>query len=303
MPPKKSGFDAVEGYLAKNYGLSQAIIDSDTTDPAKGFTIKEALAQINSENLANNAAGHQKAANILAKTNWFQTYGVGITQRISQEKTASGVFNRQIGYAKNDIQAEANQLGYSLTDAQLTNLAKNSYIFGTAFNSNTVIKNIVNTGKISGGQAQNTIDTLKTHADEMGVQYNEQYFQDAAQSIANSETDLTHWQKDINELAKTRYGQWAGKIDAGMKVSTLASPYINSMSNILEIPASSISLTDPTINKALTYVDKNNQQTMQPFWEFEQNLKQDDRYFKTSQAKQDFLSLAGSIGNSFGRTM
>ena len=73
------------------------------------------------------------------------------------------------------------------------------------------------------------------------------------------------------------------------------------MANIWEVNPTDISVNDPTIAKALTNVDANNKPVLQPMWQFEQALKQDDRYFKTNQAHQDMTGLAAQIARDFGK--
>lgn len=301
MPPKKkTGYDAVHNYLAQNYGLSQAIIDSDTTDPTKGFTISEALAQINKEGLAANAAGYERAANILAKTNWFQTYGVDITTKLSQEKTAKGVFARNVTNTMADIKAQATALGYAIPADELKNIARHAYVFGEAFNSNVTIQNIVNNGSIVGGAALNTINDLKTHAANMGIQHDDNWYTTAAQSIAENKTSSEQWKQQINTVAKSKYANFADQIDAGQNVKALASPYINSMSNILEIPAANISLSDPTVHKALTSLDGNSKPALQPLWQFENSLRQDPRWAQTKNARDTADTTTRQILSDFG---
>jgi hypothetical protein len=85
-----------------------------------------------------------------------------------------------------------------------------------------------------------------------------------------------------------------------MTVKQIASPYVNSMANILEVPQDSLSLNDPTINKALTNIDQTGKQTAVPLWQFETNLRQDPRWATTKNAKDTLDSTAHSILQNFG---
>ncbi|NDB61579.1 hypothetical protein EB001_24530, partial [bacterium] len=55
----------------------------------------------------------------------------------------------------------------------------------------------------------------------------------------------------IRESAASAFPKYADKIKAGVDLKTLADPYIQSMSSILEIPYSSIDVFDPTIRNAI----------------------------------------------------
>ena len=295
-----SDYASVSSYLEDNYGLTDSILSLDTTNAKYGFTLREAIAQIDKLKLANNAAGYSKAANILAKTNWFKNYGVEITNRLSQEKTSPGNFKRFVDKNALTIKSQANALGFDLDPAEITAIARDAYIYGDAYSPETVVQKIVSAGKITGGQAVNAMDALKTHGANMGVTHNDKWYEAAARDIAENNSTVNDWKTKINDIAKSKYSWAADQIDAGQNVKQIASPYITSMSNILELPPDTINLTDPTINKALTSLDKENKQTLQPLWEFETSLRKDPRWAKTKNARDTLDAGARKILSDFG---
>lgn len=300
MGTKRAGYKAVSSYLEQNFGLTDSILSLDKTDPNKGFTLREAIEQIDKLKLANTAAGYAKAANILARTDWFKTNGVEITKRLAQEKSSPGNFKRFVSDAAADIKAQANALGFQLDDAEVTAIARDSYIYGNAYNSNKVIQKIVGAGDITGGQAMNTVDALKAHSADMGVYYDDKWYTDAARSIAENNSTADDWKRTINDVAKSKYASFADQIDAGQTVKQVASPYINSMSQILELPPNTISLSDPTINKALTNLTADSKPALQPLWQFETSLRKDPRWGATKNARDAVDSFSRKILSDFG---
>ena len=300
MGTKRAGYKAVSSYLEQNFGLTDSILSLDKTDPNKGFTLREAIEQIDKLKLANTAAGYAKAANILARTDWFKTNGVEITKRLAQEKSSPGNFTRLVSDAAADIKAQANALGFQLDDAEVTAIARDSYIYGNAYNSNKVIQKIVGAGDITGGQAMNTVDALKAHSADMGVYYDDKWYTDAARSIAENNSTADDWKRTINDVAKSKYASFADQIDAGQTVKQVASPYINSMSQILELPPNTISLSDPTINKALTNLTADSKPALQPLWQFETSLRKDPRWGATKNARDAVDSFSRKILSDFG---
>lgn len=297
---KRQGYTAVSNYLQQNYGLTDSILSLDTTDPKAGFSLAEAIAEIDRLKLASNAAGYAKAANILAKTTWYQNHGVAVTQRMAQAKTAPGVFSQNIADTAIDIQAQANTLGFELSDEQANAIAKDAYIYGKAYNSNKVIQRIAGVGEVTGGQAMDTVDALKAHSANMGVSYDDGWYTEAARDIAENKSTADDWKRQINDVAKSKYAAFADQIDKGLTVTQVASPYINSMSQILEVPPATISLTDPTINKALTNLDADSKPALQPIWQFETGLRKDPRWASTKNARDALDSGAREILSSFG---
>jgi len=300
---KKKADDAaaVNAYLATNFSLTDNLLSLDTTDPTKGFTLREALSQIQSEGLAANSIGFKRAADILSKTDWFQTHGVATTERIVQEKNSPGVFKQSVADTKTDVLAQANSMGFQLSDEQASQIARDAYIYGNAYNSNKIIQRIATLGKVGSGQALDNVDALRAYGSDMGISHDDSWYTTAAQSVAQNQSNLNDWKRQITDVAKSKYVSYADQIDKGMTVSQIASPYINSMASIFEVPSSSIDLTDGTINRALTNLDPSGKPQAQPLWQFEQGLKQDNRYFKTNQAKQSFLDLANNIATTFGK--
>jgi hypothetical protein len=297
---KRQGYTAVSTYLQKNMGLTDSILSLDTTDPGAGFTLAEAIAEIDRLKLSSNEAGYARAAGILAKTNWYKNHGVAVTQRMAQAKTAPGVFSQNIADTAIDIQAQANTLGFELSDDQAKAIAKDAYIYGKAYNSNKVIERIAGAGEVTGGQAMDTADALKAHSANMGVSYDDGWYTEAARNIAQNESTADDWKRQINDVAKSKYAAFADQIDKGLTVAQVASPYINSMSQILEVPPATISLTDPTVNKALTNLDADSKPALQPIWQFETGLRKDPRWASTKNARDALDSGAREILSSFG---
>jgi len=300
MPSRRPSNAAVSSYISSHFGLTDHLLDLDTTDPSKGYTLREAFADIREADLAANATGYQRAADILAKTNWFQTHGVQVTQRLGQEKSKSGAFKE--GVAKNlvNVKAQANTLGFKLTDQQAKEIARDSFVFGDAYDSNKIMQSIASAGEVTGGQAMNAVDALKTHSANMGVSYDDGWYQNAARDIAENKSTADDWKRTINDVAKSKYSWAADQIDKGMTVAQVASPYITSMSKILEIPPANIGLSDPTINKALTSLDKDNKQMLQPIWQFETGLRKDPRWASTQNARDAVDSTTRKILSDFG---
>lgn len=292
--------DGLSSYLESNYGLTDSILDLDKTDPKSGFTLKEAIDRIANLKLADNAAGRTKAANILAKTNWFKTYGVEVTERLSQEKSSPGVFKTNITNTVDNIKAQANVQGFELSDAEANDIARDAYIYGSAYNSNKIIARIASVGDVAGGLALSNINALKEYGANMGVAHDEGWYVEAARNIGENKSTSEEWKSQINDVAKSKYGAFATQIDSGLTVKQVASPYLNSMANILEVSPDTIGLSDPTINKALTNLNKDSQPALQPLWQFETDLRKDPRWATTKNARDTVDNTARKILSDFG---
>lgn len=83
-------------------------------------------------------------------------------------------------------------------------------------------------------------------------------------------------------------------------MADLASPYMQSMGNILEVNPGELDLFNPTIRKALQATDDKGQPTSKPLWQFENELRKDPRWLKTKNAQDSLLSAGHQVLSDFG---
>jgi len=293
---------AVYRQVQSSYGLTDAILGMDKTDPTSGFTLKEAFDQIRTEKITD----PRRAADILARTNWFQKYGVQVTQNLAQERTAKGVFRAEVNRKKAEIKDYATSLGRQLSEADLSAIARDAYIYGDAYNQSYVVDKIVaKSTATAGGVTGNTLADLQKYSKDMGIQMSgaqpgEDWYSTAANKVAAGDSTVDDFKAQIRDYAKSQYQPFASQIDSGFTVRQLASPYINSMANLLEVGADTIGLDDPTIKQALTGLGKDNQPQLKSMWQFENDLRKDPRWATTKNARDTTDAATHSILKSFG---
>ena len=104
----------------------------------------------------------------------------------------------------------------------------------------------------------------------------------------------------IRESAASAFPQLADKIKAGIDLKTLADPYIQSMSNILEIPSTAVDLFDPKIRSALSFTLPDGKVGTKSIYDFEKELRQDPRWQYTSNAKKTVADSTLRVLQDFG---
>lgn len=122
------------------------------------------------------------------------------------------------------------------------------------------------------------------------------YANKAVAGILDSDTILN----TIRESAASAFPQLADKIKAGVDLKTLADPYIQSMSNILEVPDTSIDLFDPRIRGALSFTLPDGKVGTKSIYDFEKELRQDPRWQYTNNAKETVSNVALKVLKDFG---
>ena len=150
------------------------------------------------------------------------------------------------------------------------------------------------------GQAGNLSDTLKNIAMANGVNFSDNWYLSAAQSVASQLTTAEDWERDIREQAAGLYPVYAEKIKGGMNVYDLASPYIRTMADELELGVNDITLNDPYIREALTGVDENGNPKGMDLWAFTRKVRQDPRWMNTTKAQNEVTSVTGAVMQMFG---
>lgn len=163
----------------------------------------------------------------------------------------------------------------------------------------------------SGGAIANHITDLKDYAADYGLT---SYSADTVKNnLASklkegaliSNTTLDAEKLNIRSLAKGLYPTLSGLIDQGVKVSNVADIYTQQMQKVLEIPYTSINWADdPYISKALQNkgmdgVSQGKEGALN-LNDFNVMLRNDARWSKTQNAREEAAGYANSILRSFG---
>ena len=212
----------------------------------------------------------------------------------------TGPSAKELKNRREAIKLLATELGVELTDGQVNSLGYD-YANGN-IDATTVRSRIAATGNINfaTGEAAKTIDALKASAAAYGVSYDSSWYNQSARDILTGKVDNDTVTQQLKELAKSRYPSLVKQIDSGLTVRQVASPYFQSMANILEVNPNDITMEDPTIKQAFTSLNTDGQPSTKALWQFEQELKQDPRWRFTKNAQTDLMGTARKVLQDFG---
>jgi hypothetical protein len=214
--------------------------------------------------------------------------------------TGTGPSAKELKNKRDAVKLLATELGVELTDGQINSLGYD-YASGN-IDATTVKSRIASTGNINfaTGEAAKTIDSLKATAASYGVSYDPSWYNQSAKDILTGKVDNDTLTQQLKDMAKSRYPSLAKQIDSGYTVKQIASPYLQSMANILEINPNDITMEDPTIKQAFTSLNTDGQPSTKALWQFEQDLKQDPRWRFTKNAQTDLMGTARKVLQDFG---
>lgn len=150
------------------------------------------------------------------------------------------------------------------------------------------------------GEAGEANEKLHNYAYSMGVTMSDAWYQDRSSNIVRGISTQQDYEDEIKRMAKAAFPGWSKQLDAGKTVEELASPYLQSMSQILELPAGSVNLFDPSIKAALNNKSKAGLNEVKPLWQFENELRSDPRWKKTQNAQNSLMQVAHQVLTDFG---
>lgn len=242
----------------------------------------------------------------LRDTKWWKTHSQSerkyLTDRYGDPATAKQ--NLQQAYVH--VRQLAAQLGIAETPSLLKKMntwAYNAVAKGwqDAQLRNEIGKFISFGGDKWEGEAGEVQQKLHEYAYSMGVTMSKNWYDSNSRNVVRGIAAVQDYESQIRKQAKATYGQWAKQIDGGQTVADLASPYIQSMATILELPAGSVNLQSNTIKKALQGKDKTTgANIVTPLWQFENDLRSDPRWKKTKNAQDSMMQIAHQVLSDFG---
>lgn len=158
----------------------------------------------------------------------------------------------------------------------------------------------VNKAGIPEGPSGQYFVALKNLASKNGIMLSDASALDYANKINAGVLDENTVMSTLRESAASAFPQFADKIKAGIDLKTLADPYIQSMSRILEIPDSGIDLFDPTVRGALSYTMPDGKVGTKSLYDFEKDLRKDARWQYTNNAREDVSNSVTKVLKDFG---
>ena len=158
----------------------------------------------------------------------------------------------------------------------------------------------VNKLNIPEGPAGKYFVQLKGLAMDNGINLSDDTAKTYAGQIAAGTVDQNTIVNTLRQSAASAFPQYQDQIKSGLDLRSIADPYIQSMSKILEIPSTGINLFDPTIRSALSYTMADGKIGTKSIYDFEKDLRQDPRWQYTQNAKQDVSNSVQKVLQDFG---
>lgn len=247
----------------------------------------------------------------IQNSDWFRNNDQYARTAWAQEQIGGADWQTNLANARSAVQIAAAQMGADVTEEELNALAKRYIYEGWSDSTrrgmmaNALSKEISFVRDQRGvasmrGEAGNLANDLRNLARANGVSYSDNWYESAARSVAAGLSTADDWERDLRDRAGSLFPVYSEKISQGMNVYDLASPYINTMAEELELDPNMITLNDPYIRSALGGMnDKGDFQPM-GLWDFQKKLRNDPRWENTSKAQNEITSMTGKVMQMFG---
>lgn len=242
----------------------------------------------------------------LRDTKWWKKTGESTRKWLTLQYGDPATAKQQLNQMQVKIAQMAKSIGLSgasVTGANMRSFALKAIMGGwdEGLIRYNLGKKLVFRGDTRIGEAGENVDKIEEYAYNMGINVSDSWLQGRLKKVASGTSTLQDIESEIRVMAKALFPQWAKQLDAGQTTADIASPYMSSMAQILELPAGSINLFDNTVKKALQYKDpQTGANSVKPLWQFENELRSDNRWKGTQNAQNSLMQVAHQVLADFG---
>lgn len=280
------------GELAEQYGWAAGLLNSDPE--LKKLFSAAVKGQWTPERFTAKLRG----------TRWYRSRSEAARTYDALRSTDPGQFKTLNDQAIAQVQDLAGQMGAVVSGRQTQAIASQMARLGlTEAQVRNALAGYVSYSKQYGGflgEAGQHEDAIREVAYRNGVRISDASLGSWVKSIANGNHTAEDYQKWIRTQAASAFPGLADQLNAGMDLADIASPYVETMGNILEINPQDVNLFDPTIRRALSAKGADGKPAVKSIWEFEQDLRKDHRWVQTNNARESILDAGHQVLKDFG---
>ena len=242
----------------------------------------------------------------LRATKWWKTHTEEERAYLTLQYTDPAEAKQKLAQAQIKAEQLARSMGLSGAQMSKANMKSNAYLMVAKGYDEGQLRYLMGsklnlTGKTHTGQAGEAWDEAKAYMYQMGSQWSDARLNTFIENIMRGVGTMQDIKNSVQLEAKAAFPQWSKQIEAGQTVFDIAQPYMQSMTEILEINPGSVNLFDPKIKSTLNWVNpKSLQREAKPLWQFENELRGDPRWKKTKNAQDSLMGVAHQVLADFG---
>jgi hypothetical protein len=251
-----------------------------------------------------------KFQNAVEDSHWYKSHSNNARAILIQQANDPASYRQNLNNTLSSVRTLSHQLGMTLSDDVLRAISNNALLTGNDSNQQWLTRQIArhedysklgSLDGLSGGMA-NTAQQLQQLAADYGYTWSPSTVARYSQQILMGNQTIDTYKQRLISWAKSAFPSLAKELDSGATVKELADPYVQSMSQLLEVDPGTLNTYTPLIRKALQgeRTDPKADPTSIPLWKFEQQVRNDPRWQYTQNAKDSISSALVKIGQDFG---
>jgi hypothetical protein len=231
-------------------------------------------------------------------TNYYKNLTETAKTRQGLKATAPGQYAQQLDAYRLGQRKRLVGKGINLDDATFNQLTAEG--FDSGLDENQLDVKILNSGKLGtiGGTTLGMVNTLKTYADDYGVNQllNKSWWDQKSTDLFAGKTTDDDIEQEIRNMSASAYAAYAPGIMAGRSLASQTSALKQSYATLYGVDPDTVQWSNPTFMKLTQYVDPKTKQPVPiPLWEAEKIMKSQDDYLYTKNAQDSFNAIGESI--------
>lgn len=284
----------------------QDTIDRDTLRALFGYTeaqinLDPEIAALFEEAVREKWQGETGKAifqNRLQQTQWWQSNSESMRDYLFRKANPDADWRQLTADSEEAVRQEAMAMGVELTPEEVRSLTERSMMYGWYKPEKKFeLRRAMGGTETGSGDIAGVANSLRELSYEMGINFNDEWYASAGKSVASKLTTADFWGNKIRERAAAQFPMFSDQIKAGQSVRNVASPYITMMSDEWEMPEQQISITNPTILRA---IGGNGGNQMMNLSDFQRTLRRDPRWMNTNKAQNEITGVASAVMQMFG---
>ena len=239
---------------------------------------------------------------------WFERYNADqeLARMQQADPRRKADFDRSLELKKNSVRTIANNYGVELDDAFLTGLALDSRL-----NNLTdleiqqrlapVLEKAIVGGQNIGGTAAEFERGIVQWANANGLQLSGNTVAKYVAAGVEGRSTLDDIKNDLRgTYLAGAYPAWSDRIMQGDDPADIAAPYKTKIASLLEVDEDQIDLNDSLLQRAMQGVGADGKPKVVPLYEFERQVREDQRWQYTDNARKTYSTMADDLLKMFG---
>lgn len=231
----------------------------------------------------------------LRETKWWKTNSDSMRKAAQEKQIDPATYSAKLNAMRIQIMQMAGEMGASIPPAKLNSIAEKA----VQTNMDEALLKYTLGSYVTFTSAQNLRGAagmfehnMKQFAEEQGIKLDKQALLNQAQLVARGLATEEDFKNQVVNQAASMYPAYTQQLQGGQTMKQIASPYLDAMSQDLELNPAAVSLQDPLIKSALNGVNAQGRPVGMDLPTFQNMIRNDPRWSRT-QAAQDKIMNTG----------